>query len=103
MMQAKATLEFDLSDPEAARAHAMCVRSADMATAINDIINCVFRPARKHGYHLGNFESIEACDSVRAIQKFCEENENAEEIIGHLESLVWDILKQRELTNLLGY
>ena len=35
-MTQKATLEYDLTDPEAARAHALAVKAQDLAAAMRD-------------------------------------------------------------------
>jgi len=76
----KATLSFDLSEERAE--FETCLRASAMAGALADIRDCVFRPARKHGY-----QSAE-------IQALIDINPGAGELIGLLEDVFNGILDE---------
>lgn len=76
----KATLEFDLTEEH--EEFRDCMQAGKMSGALSEIGNQVFRPARKHGF------------SDAALNALIEKNEDAEEIIGMLESKFYEILKE---------
>jgi hypothetical protein len=81
----KAILEFNL--PEDREDFELANKAASMSCALNDISNLVFRPARKHGY--GNNEKV---------AKLIEEHpQYAEELIGELEQMFFEILRDNEV------
>jgi hypothetical protein len=75
----KGILEFNL--PEETDEFETAVMAQNIRSAIFDIQQMVFRPARKHGY----------ADSK--LQKMVEEKDG-EELIGELESIFCEILRQ---------
>ena len=56
---AKATLEFDLDNPEDVAAHQRVLNVDRLYLVLHEISNRLFRPARKHGY--GNHSHVQQC------------------------------------------
>ena len=80
----KAILEFDISDPDDRAEYKMCNDANRAHSALFEIMNEVFRPARKHGY---NDVKINALIS----------GGETEEAIGALESLAYGIISDHKL------
>ena len=64
----KATIEFNLDNPEDVSAHKRCVKALDMALALNDILN-MFRNKLKYGELSGDeYDTVEKIrDEIREI------------------------------------
>ena len=64
----KATIEFNLDNPEDVSAHKRCVKALDMALALNDILN-MFRNKLKYGELTGDeYDTVEKIrDEIREI------------------------------------
>jgi hypothetical protein len=80
------TISFDVSTPEGKEEAERALRAEDVYAALDNIVNEVFRPARKHGY-------IEA-----DLQKLLDENEAVHTVIGRLEEKFFDILREYNIT-----
>lgn len=81
----KAILIFDLEDHYNREDFQRAVKANDYAFALEDIVNEIFRPARKYGY------------SDQELQVLFEKNPDAEEIISILEKKFWSILEDRKI------
>lgn len=79
----KVTLEYTL--PEDSYEFEAALAGADAAIALHYIANDIFRPARKHGY-----SDQRIIDAVGACGK-----DNANNLIGLLESKFYEILGER--------
>lgn len=74
----KGILKFNLEDPHANRAFKRACSATDAYQVLDCIANDIFRPARKHGY---DDESL---------------NDN-EEVIGKLEDMFYELLKEYDI------
>jgi len=107
MLDAKATLEFDLSQPEQARSHRLCVSVDKLIMTLWDIRNEVFRPMRKHGYSLNQFDRLsdpEAYEAVKKLQQYYNDDEakaDPAEVVGLVETLFYAVFKQHGTLDLL--
>jgi len=86
----KAVLEFNL--PEEGTEHRQAVFSQEAYSALWDISQEIFRPARKHGYQDSRIQKlIDHLDSVGENSDTVD-RATATELIGKLETLFWEIL-----------
>jgi hypothetical protein len=83
----KAKLEFSL--PEEQEEFSTAVRSSNMRSALWEISQRVFRPARKHGYPDESIQEL--------LNKL---GEDGEDLVSKLEKLFWEILEEEEIRNL---
>jgi hypothetical protein len=90
----KRTLSFQFDDDEEARLTTI-VKAEDYRRALVEIMNVVFRPARKHGYsgsdwrsHVADLEILTGPDA-KAMEP--------SEVVGMLERAVWAIINEYEL------
>jgi hypothetical protein len=91
----KATLEFDLDNPDDVYKYQSSTLSEKMRLALFDVGNEIFRPARKHGYTDQKIrELIDAC-GVNS-----EGCSNGEELISALEGLFFKIMNSNGLSSL---
>jgi len=60
-----------------------------MASALQEIANEVFRPARKHGYQ------------DESLQIMLNDHPSGAELVGRLESMFHDILREHDLNDLI--
>lgn len=81
----KVYIKFQL--PEESEEHSLFMKSGAMASAINDIRNVVFRPARKHGYSDQRMKEL--------VQEIGEGK--ASELIGRMEELFSEILEENDV------
>lgn len=79
----KVILEFNL--PEESDDANLAMKAASMASAIFDIRQEVFRPARKFGY------------SNQDIQQFIDKHPESVELIGMLEKLFSQVLEEHDV------
>jgi len=93
----KATLEFDLDDPNDRLAHIRCTKATDIYIVLNKIANEIFRPARKHGYSDKNLEELfDKCpnDVVVKYKNISYEDNAGIGIVGLLEAKFYEILQE---------
>lgn len=86
----KATLTFNLSEPDEQQAHRRAVNSLNAYLALHEIGEHIFRPARKHGY------------ADQGIQQYLDhENRQladaCEDIINRLEKSFYAILEEYDV------
>lgn len=84
----KVTIQFNLPDERDDHYHAM--HAAEYHTALWEIANQVFRPARKHGY--GDSKINEIIEKLDA--HYPDGGEGATELIGLLEEKFYKIIRQ---------
>jgi len=83
-MKAKITFEYD-SEDQFEKAEANRIMKATSAySALHDIAESIFRPARKHGYNSPVLEEL-----LNSSDGKCED------VIGELEELFYEILRDR--------
>jgi len=86
----KATLKFNLNDPDDRSEHKRAVNATNVYIALNEIANEVFRPARKHGYQDSKLNKMIELSGEN------EEGYNIVELaIGMLEDKFYEILSSR--------
>jgi hypothetical protein len=83
----KVTLEYDYNEEK--EDVLLALKANSLASALHEIGQNVFRPARKHGY------------PEQKIQDLFNANENAEELIGLLETKFHQILNEHDVAGLL--
>jgi hypothetical protein len=81
----KAILEFNLDDNDDEESHRLALKAGKLYSALWDIRQNVFRPARKHGY---------ANDGVNILLRTMSESERekAMALVGELERMFSEIL-----------
>lgn len=85
-MRMKLTYEIDLDSPDETLRVNQLHHSADMALALHDISQRIFRPARRHGY------------SNQEVEKLLDKcGEDGVELIGRLETIFYEILEDNNL------
>jgi hypothetical protein len=83
----EATLKFNL--PEEQELFDLAIKAGPMQSALWEISQQVFRPARKHGYPDGKINEL--------INKL---GPDAEELIGELEQLFYKILEEQNVSTI---
>lgn len=78
-----AKLEFDLSDPDQRSEFNRVLKADKSVSALWEIGQRVFRPARKHGY-----------SDLHIMEAFAQCGEGAEVLVGRLESLFYEVLEE---------
>jgi len=87
-----ATLTFNLEDGFSRNAHKRAVNATNAYIALLEIVNEVFRPARKHGYSNAKLNGLlEQCGETD------EGYGRGEEIIGILEDMFFEILEDNNV------
>lgn len=83
----KVTFEYDYNEEK--EDVLLALKANSLASALHEISQNVFRPAGKHGY------------PEQQIQDLVNANENAEELIGLLETKFHQILNEHDVAGLL--
>lgn len=84
----KAILEFDLPDEK--EEFNQAAKAGSLVSALDEIKNSIFRPARKHGYEDPTMREL--------LAKL--PNGEGEDIIGRLEELFYKILEEHNVSEL---
>jgi len=82
MKNIKATLEFNLEDPEAKATYRRAINADKAYLALHEISQAIFRPARKHGY------------SDSKLNEVLDSNESVPEMVDLLEDKFYAILAE---------
>lgn len=82
----KATLKFDLTDSDQVGEFHRAVKAGDAYSALWEIAQEIFRPARKHGY-----------SDTRIVAMMGQCGEHAEGLVAELERRFWEILSERNI------
>lgn len=82
---AKLKLEFDMLDPDSKEEAKLALQGAAATSALWDIAQDIFRPARKHGYPNSNKININ------------EWSEETFEAVSKLEELFWEIIANNKV------
>ena len=61
----KARLILDLNDPDQKKELNRCLKAYDYISALDDILQEIFRPARKHGYNDRKLQSLLDGDNTK--------------------------------------
>jgi hypothetical protein len=83
---AKAILEFNLEDYDDKEAHKTALKGQNYRSAIFEVGQQVFRPARKHGYPDEKISSL-----LRSLPEG-----KGEELIGLLEEKFYEVLREND-------
>ena len=92
----KATLAFDLDDPDDRRRFDMATKGEDAHHALAAIQDRIFRPARKHGYDSAKIEKLMEISGL-IIDEDGEEYHTASALIDLLEGMYVEIIQEYEL------
>lgn len=83
----KATLEFDLTDPDERDLFEITIRASMYKFALEEVVQRLFRPARKYGYPEGS-------KIGELYSKIGESSGLAEVLVEALEEQFWEIMQE---------